>query len=73
MPGNTQPPLLTADEVASLRDCIEGRASIPAACEAFASRGLLQREEGGHYVLTDEAREAVNLSGLWAAGVQDES
>ena len=65
-------PLLTAAEVDTLRECVEGRAALPATCEAFAARGLLQREEGGHYVLTAETRRTLNLSGLWTTASTDE-
>ena len=73
MSDREQPqPLLTAAEVKTLRECVEGRAALPATCEAFAARGLLQREEGGHYVLTAETRRTLNLSGLWTTASTDE-
>lgn len=63
MTTSSQPSVLTTEELASLRDCAEGREIVPAACEALAAKGLLQREDG-HYILTPAARHTLHQNGF---------
>ena len=61
MTTSSQPSVLTADELTCLRDCAEGRAIEPAACETLAAKGLLQRDDG-RYVLTPAALHTLHQS-----------